>query len=604
MIRKVFLLLAFALVFLNIAYAQNRQISGKVVDDTGEPLIGVGIGVKNATLGTQTNASGGFTINIPSGNVTLVFRYIGFKTKEVAISNQTTLNVILEQEATMLNEVVAIGYQTVSRKDLTGSVSSVGEKQLRDIPINSTAEALAGRLAGVQIIQSEGTPGASAEIKVRGGGSITQDNSPLYVVDGVQVEDALSVLAPQDIESIDVLKDASATAIYGARGANGVVIITTKGGKEMKPVVAYSGLAGFRKLFRTLEVLNPYDFVLYQYEKSRGNTSQESSFRNSFGLFEDIELYKSAPFVDWQDEMFGRAAFMQSHNVSLTGGTKETKYSASITSNSEDGIQLLSGFDRKLFNLKLDQKISDKVKAAFGVRYNHTELKGAGSSDAGASSTNRLRHTIRYKPILSVGQGLFDYDADYDDETTGNSLSLINPLLLNEAEYRKDLRKTLNLNGNVSYTFNKYLAFKTTVGTDIYSRRYTLFNDTLTSDSRRASNQPTAGITTVSRNSFTNSNVLTFSMNKSKSSFSKKNKLDVLIGQEIYENKYREDVNKSLFFPVGISAEDALGNMSLGTPSIPVSNEYTERILSFFGRVSYSYADKYLYWGFLPVKII
>lgn len=599
MTRKVLLLLAVSLVFLNIAYAQTRQISGKVVDGSGEPLVGVGVSVKNSTVGTQTNADGEFKLSLPAGNAILVFRYIGFKSKEIAVTNQTSINVVLDTESTMLDEVVAIGYQTVTRKDLTGSVSSVGEKQLRDIPINSTAEALAGRLAGVQIVQSEGTPGASAEIKVRGGGSITQDNSPLYVVDGVQVEDALSVLAPQDIESIDVLKDASATAIYGARGANGVVIVTTKGGKEMKPVVTYSGLVGVRKLLKNLDVMDPYNFVLYQYEKSRGNATQESSFRNSFGLFEDMELYKKAPFVNWQDEMFGKAALMQTHNVNLTGGTKETKYSASLTSNTEDGIQLLSGFDRKLFNLKLDQKISEKVKAAFGVRYNSTKIKGAGSSDPGSSSTNRLRHTLRYKPILSVGQGLFDYDADYDDETTGNSLALINPILLNEAEYRKDVRNTINLNGNVTYNFNKYLAFKTTVGADLFNRRYTLFNDTLTSDARRASNQPTAGITTVGRTSITNSNVLTFTMNKSKSAFSKKNKLDALIGQEIYENRFREDVNKSLFFPIGIRAEDALGNMSLGTPAIPTSNEYTERILSFFGRVSYSYADKYLFSGTL-----
>ncbi|MBK0383102.1 TonB-dependent receptor [Pedobacter sp. SD-b] len=593
--RKKILLFLLVIGFtLSAAFAQTRLITGKVTDSTtGETLIGVSVTVVGTKTGTQTDVNGNYSIKAASGS-TLTFTYIGFKVKSVKISEQKTLNVILENDSQLLNEVVAIGYQTVNRRDLTGSVSSIGAKQLKDTPINSTAEALAGRLAGVQIISSEGTPGASAQIKVRGGGSITQDNSPLYIVDGVQVEDALSSLAPQDIASIDVLKDASATAIYGSRGANGVVIITTKGGKEQAPKISYSGLVGARKLLRTLDVLKPYDFVLYQYDRSRGSTTQENTFQSTYGNFADLELYKDAPFVDWQDELFGRTALQQTQNVSLTGGTATTKYNVSYTNNSEQGVQLGSDFNRNLINLKLDQKVNDKLSASFSVRYNNTNVNGAGTSSEGSSSTNRLRHAIKYKPILGAGQDLLDYDPDYALETNSNSLALINPLLLNQAEYRKNITNTTNLSGNVTYKFNKYLAFKTTVGVDMQDRRNTFFNDTITSVAKQNSNMPTAGITTSGRNSLTNSNVLTFDFSKSKSKFAKNNRIDALLGEELYQNKYREDDYSSKFFPVGISPITALGNFSLGTPNIPTSNQYTERLFSLFGRVNYTFKDKYL----------
>ncbi len=307
---------------------------------------------------------------------------------------------------------MVVGYQTMRRRDVTSSVSSVNARDLKDIPINSAAEAIAGRLAGVQIIKSEGSPNATAQIRVRGGGSITQDNSPLFIVDGIQVEDALSVLAPQDIESIDVLKDASATAIYGARGANGVVIITTKGGRNMKTQVNYNGLVGFRKLANKLEVMNPYDFVLYQYERSRGDDDSEKNFEETYGRWEDLELYKKAPFADWQEEMFGRNALMQTHNVSVVGGNATTKYNLSVTSNTEEGIMQGSDFDRKLLNFKFDHTVSKKLKVGAAVRYNNTVVNGAGTASEGSSATNRLRHSIKYRPILMGGQSMLEYDPD------------------------------------------------------------------------------------------------------------------------------------------------------------------------------------------------
>ncbi len=416
----------------------------------------------------------------------------------------------------------------------------------------------------------------------------------MYVVDGVQVEDALSNLAPQDIAAIDVLKDASATAIYGARGANGVVIITTKGGKEAKPTITYSGLGGVRQLANQLDVMNPYEFVLYQYERSRGNTTDEATFLTAYGTFPNLQTYKSTPFINWQEEMFGRNALMQTHNIGLSGGTKDSKYNLSITSNTEEGVMLISDFDRKLINFRFDQNVSDKLKVGFNVRYNNTVVNGAGTATGGSSATNRLRHSIRYRPILLPGQDLLDYDPDYADQTNANSLALQNPILLNQQEYRKNNNSTTNFSGNFNYNIHKYVSFKSTLGFDIINNRANAFNDVITAIARANQNQPTADINAITRNSVNNSNVLSFNMNNSGTSFSKKNKFDVLVGHELYQNKYKRLTNESRLFPIGISAESALGSLNLGTPIPTTSDEFTERLLSFFGRANYSFDDKYL----------
>jgi TonB-linked SusC/RagA family outer membrane protein len=584
-----------------MAFAQSRQVTGRVTKEgSSEALAGVSVTVKGSKTVTSTNAEGQYTIAVPGDNTTLVFSYVGMQPKEVRVGSGTTINTTLTETSATLGDVVVVGYQTVRRRDLTGSVSSVSSKQLRDVPLNSAAEALTGRLAGVQINMAEGAPNAEAIIRVRGGGSITQSNAPLYVVDGIQVENALSVIAPQDIESVDVLKDASATAIYGARGANGVIIITTKGGRQMKPTITYSGLVGVRQLANKLDLMNPYDFVMYQYERSRGGTQDMNTFLETYGTFQDLELYKNAPFVDWQDQMFGRDALMQTHNVSLSGGSAATKYNLSLTSNTEEGIMRGSDFDRKIVNFRFDQTITDKLKAGFNVRFNHTTVNGAGTANAGSSATNRLRHSVKYRPILMGDQGLLAYDPDYALETNANGLSLVNPILLNDAEYRKNLDNILNLNGSFTYDINKYLSFRSTLGFDIVNTRQQAFDDTITNNARSNSNMPLASINTISKNTLNNSNVLTFTMKKSGSKFSDKNDLDVLVGHEIYENKYRRNYLETRYFPVGISPEKALANMGLGsapTGSIqppPQSTELTDRIVSLFSRVNYAYNDKYL----------
>jgi len=325
-------------------------------------------------------------------------------------------------------------------------------------------------------------------------------------------------------------------------------------------------------------------------------SAELGTFNSNYGLFSDIDLYKEAQGVDWQDQMFGRNALMQTHNLSLIGGTETTKYNLSISSNGEQGVQLASDFDRKIINFKIDQKITNKLSASFGVRYNNTIVNGAGTSDPGSSANNRLRQSVRYKPILTGGKDLLDYDPDYANQTNTNSLSLVNPILLNQAEYRRNYNTTTNFNGSLTYNINKLVSIKSTLGYDIVNNRANAFNDTITSVARQNSNQPTAYINTDTRGTFDNSNVITFSMDKSGTAFSKRNNLTVLLGQETYQYINRLYNINGLFFPVGISANSAINNFTLGT--VPIggvsSKEITNRVLSLFGRINYSFDNKYL----------
>ncbi len=581
------------------AWSQTRQVSGRVISDAGQGIGGVNVTVKGTNIGTSTSNDGNFSFQVPDrNNVVLVFSSVGFNTQEVSLGNRSTVNITLSGFENALDEVV-IGYQTIRRRDLTGSVSSVNARQLKDIPINSAAEALAGRLAGVQITGTEGTPNAEVMVRVRGGGSITQDNSPLYIIDGIQVENALSVISPQDIESIDVLKDASATAIYGARGANGVVIITTKGGRGQKPVISYNGLYGVDQLANRLDVMNPYEFVLYQYERSRGNNADMNNFLNTYGRFEDLDLYQHVPFVDWQDQMFGRNAIRQSHNVALTGGTGGTNYNLSLTYNKQEGIQRASDFDRKLVSFKFNHNFSELLRLGFNTRFNNTEVNGAGTSNPGSSSTNRLRHSIKYRPFLLPGQNIFDYDQDYADETNANSLALVNPILLNDAEYRKTLQTTINLSGFGELKFTDWLSFRSTIGYDIYNMQQDFFDDSITGNSRlNGSGMPLASIGTLSRHTLNNSNVFTFTNSRMNSDFARKNKITFLVGHEIFQVRVKGQNQLAREFPLGISPQKALGNMNLGTAYIDNSRrpsyENEHRLVSLFGRLQYDFDQRFL----------
>lgn len=577
-------------------FAQTRQVKGKVTDETGTPLPSVTVLLSGSKKGVQTDVNGSFKIDAPgTGTVTLVFSYTGYKSITVKADGNSELDVKLEKDVAVLEDVVVIGYQTIKRKNLLASVSSVGAKDIKDIPIYSAEEMLNGRLAGVTATTAEGSPDADIRIRVRGGMSITNDNSPLYIVDGVQVEKALSVIAPQDIQSIDVLKDAAATAIYGARGANGVIVITTKTGKPGKAKVTFNSFIGIKYLPKKLAVLSPYDYVIYQSERSRGSSADSLSFLKNFGTtWDTLSNYKSIAPIDWQDEIFGKTGVSTTQNIGVSGGTKKITYNFGYTLNKEKAIVVNSDYTRHLFNFKTDYNITRNLKTGVTLRYTNQNVVGAGVSDTRGTSYNRLRNAVKYKPFLSTNQDIEDADP-IADPNVGNGLNLVNPIGLANAEYRKKTTNSLNFTAYASYKITKNLTFRSTFGYDRTSLVDRQFSDSITPLSIiQGAAKPIVGLDTSNRQTITNSNVLTYSV----ADFKNKHDFDFMIGEETYDLKtqsysrlyrnFQTFTNKN----VAIVGADYLGTPFTGYPKVG-KTRYTS--LSFFGRVNYSYMDKYLF---------
>ncbi len=575
-------------------FAQGKLITGKVTSSESLSLAGVTVTVKGTKNGTTTDAQGIYRITVPANATTLVFSSASFESFEAAIGTTTSIDVVLQPDTKALTDVVVIGYQTVRRKDLLASVSSVGAKDLKDIPINSAAEALNGRLAGVTATTAEGSPDADVRIRIRGGMSITGDNSPLYILDGIQVENGLSSISPQDIQSIDVLKDAAATAIYGARGANGVIVITTKSGKSGRLIVGYNGFVGIKKLAKRLDVFSPYEYVIYQYERSRGSTTDSTSFARNFGTtWDTLNVYKNIDAIDWQGEIFGNTGITTTHNVNASGGNQKLTYNLGYTYNNEKAIVINSNYKRHIFNLKGDYKITKSLKVGMSGRLSHLDVFGAGVSDARGSSYSRLRNAVKFRPFLSANQDIDDPDP-LADPNVGNGLNLYNPINLANQEFRKKTTDNYNISAYVSYNITKNLTFKSTFGFDYNDLTDLQFSDSLTPYSIiTGGRKPIAGLDTATRKTMTNSNVLTYTVK----GFKGKHDFDVLVGEETYD--LRTESHSSLFrdFPVNTASSTAFKQTSLGTSftGYPKLGKTRYTNLSFFGRVNYSLLSKYLF---------
>jgi TonB-linked SusC/RagA family outer membrane protein len=581
-------------------FAQTRQIKGAVTDDKGVPVSGVSVIVKGTHNGTTTDGAGKFIFTVPgeSGKVTLVFSYLGYKQQEGITDGINPITVSLEKQDNSLEDIVVIGYGTAKKKDLTGSVASVSSKDLKDVPVNTVAEALAGRLAGVQVTTTEGRPGADILVRVRGGGSISQDNSPLYIVDGIPVDNALSLLAPQEIESINVLKDAASTAVYGARGANGVVVITTKGGKDMKTRVSYDGYAGARKIVKTLDVMNPYDYAMYQYQRYNGSTDDKAAFAKTYGRWEDLDIYKKMPFTNWQNEVFGRNAINNTHVVSLTGGTKTTTFNLNVSNSKEDGIMLESGYRRTLASFKFDHRATDKLRVGVNARYSRQRVDGVGTSSTGSQGTNRLRNAVRYKPFIAPGEEgnntVDEFDADY-----ANLTNLTNPVMLAHNELKYDYRNDVIFNGYASYDIIPSLTVKSVFGVTSSNAKTNIYNGQVTAVARQNANMPVVNINTGENMTITNSNTITYKQVLGD------HKFDVLVGQEIYQTKSTTFNSTQKWIPVDLTVDQAFAGIQKATPPSgqiqdpPTTSELTNKLISFFGRANYSYKDKFLLTGTL-----
>lgn len=434
--------------------AMAQKIGGVVKDSAGNPVIGASVVVDGTTMGASSGVDGSWSLNVPDASKqTLVISYIGMKTQRIAIGSKTKIDVTLEDESTALDDVVVVGYATVKRRDVVGSVSSVSSEELTQMPVASVAEAMTGRMAGVQITATEGDPDADIKIRVRGGGSITQDNSPLYIVDGFPVE-SISDIPASDIASIDVLKDAFSTAIYGSRGANGVVIVTTKSGEKGRVTVNYNLYVGFKEMANKDKVkgMDVGNFVRYQYElaalqSTSSNNVISKNYEPFFGSFNDIGLYDTMAGNDWIDQVFGRTGEQFSHNLSVSGGGDKFKWTASYARLYDKAIMTGSNYSRDNLNLKANYKPTKRVTFDFSIRYANTDVAGAGANslnDMGTSTSGRLRNAILYPPIPISG---LTADVDMPD----NSSDAVNPLVAIADSDKKRNRTTWNANAGFTW---------------------------------------------------------------------------------------------------------------------------------------------------------
>jgi len=500
-----------------------------------------------------------------------------------------------KEKETKIDEVVLVGYNKVSKKDVTNAVSSVKAEALKDMPVNNAAEAIQGRLAGVQVLTSEGSPGADVEIKVRGGTSITGSNAPLYIVDGIQMDNALTIISPKEIESIEVLKDASSTSIYGSRGANGVVLITTKSGrKKAITTINYNGYTGVRKIMNTLSVLDPYEFVMYQYElyNKAGVAEDITSFATRYGTYGELaDKYKNVQKRDWQDELFGKEAFNFTHNISVTGGSDKSAFSLTLNHVEEDGIMLGSGFKRSMANFKYDYDISKKLKIGFTARYGRSLTTGAGTSNTGSQSTNRLRNAVRYQPF----EGGSNVPVDDFDPAYATMTNLVNPLILNDNEVKENRSNDLMLNAYLNYNITKDLTFRSVVGYVQKDQATNQFWGTVTASARANNDQPIVELIRIQTRRITNTNTLNYTKKFGN------HKIDLLLGEETVQTDGESSNNYVKWLPKSILPNEAFANIQAAIPPSGMIQDAArtavlapDRLLSFFGRANYIFDNKYI----------
>jgi TonB-linked SusC/RagA family outer membrane protein len=570
------------------SWAQERTVTGVVSDLQGGPLVGVIVQIKGSKTTTATSSKGDFSIKVPAGAQTLVFRYIGFEDREVVVNQNTTVKVTLRESVSQLNDVVVIGYGTATRKDLTGSVGTVSMADLNKAPVKSFDEALAGRVAGVQVISSEGQPGAPIEINIRGNNSITQSNYPLIVIDGFPMEDPnnavvnpLNTLDPNEIESIDILKDASATAIYGARGANGVVMVTTKRGKLGAPVITYNGYFGLQQNNKRMKLLNPYEFVKLQNEIDpvRTKTLYFKEGRN-------LESYRNLDGINWEDEVT-RVAPMQNHYLSLAGGSQKTKYTVSLSHVGQDGIIINSGFKRTQGKISIDQEVSNKLKVGANVTYADLKRYGAPTSTGNYSNElNMLFSVWAFRPV-AVDPNLNLIDEPFDPEVEQGSNSTFNPVMTAKNELRENFSTSFTANGYLEYTIIKELKFKSTASYSRGIRRDDVFNGPFSRSATIGNYGINGSQTHFNSNNWQNANTLTYAKRLNKSHY-----FDVMAGWSLESNSNAAFGANGILIPnesLGLSGIDEGDPLSINSVTSKSS------MASFISRANYKLLDRYVF---------
>ena len=597
--------------------AQARVISGTVKDQTGETIISASVVVKGTTIGTVTDFDGNYSLEVPDDAKVLVFSYIGMKTQELNITG-STMNVVLSENSEVLEEVVVTGYGTTKKRDVVTSVASVGAEQLKDIPVTSAAEALQGKLSGVSVTTTEGSPDADVKSRVRGGTSLTQSNDPLYIVDGMPVS-SISDIAPSDIASMDVLKDAAATAIYGAQGANGVIILTTEDTEpsaddKMTIHADYTGYMGWRTIAKKYDVMNAEDFVRqnYEYAYLNGNGDEKALNKDFYTYFDPkydksadkhtldlpniIKYWNDEPYNNWQDQIFS-SSLNSNHSFNISGGTKNANFGLSYNRIDDKSIMYGSNYSRNNLSLKTKFKPLKGLTIAATVRYSNTNVLGSGTNsadDAGSKSETRLRNVVAYTPIKVVIPE--DEDADY-----GN---IYQPKVAIDDSYKNKVDNKLTLNGYVSYKFLKHYTLKAEIGyenrsilEDRYygpSTYYARQGDGYSFFSKNGSPLPNTdygySISADNRSSkLTQTNTFEFAK-----TWENGHDFNVLVGEEIILAKNTIRTTRGYGFDASMPGETVFKILSQSQVSALQSYVAPQdNMLSFFTRANYNYKGRY-----------
>lgn len=570
---------------------QQPAVFGTVTDESGLPLPGVTVLIKGTTQGTVTNADGNYALTDIPEDATLVFSFVGMQTQEIAIVGKTLINVTMVVDAIGIEEVVAVGYGTLRKSDITGAVASMREDQFNPGTFPSIEQLILGKSSGVSVMQNSSEPGGGISVRIRGVTSANAGSEPLYVIDGLPIDNSpllggggtagigynqprnpLNSLNPNDIESIEILKDASATAIYGSRGANGVILITTKKGKTGQTGISYSGNAGVQTAENRYDLLNSQEYMRAMNEISiaEGRTA----------IFTEDQI-NTISGTDWQDVIL-RNALVQDHTVSVTGGREKTKFFASFNYYNQEGIILNTGIERYTGRINLEQEISSRLN--FGINFNTSVIKDNNSIDNSAINefAGPLYSALLYDPTESI------YD-ESGELTRSSALTVQNPMRLIRGISSHNL--TNRTMGTTYFTYNitNDLQAKINLGTDRINTRRDIYNSRLTFFGNTTGGQ--ADISTIERTNTLLEYTLTY--NKQ---VNEKSRLNAVVG-----STYQLFTNRSFAGNIAGFPSDDLGtnNFNLGNSDLDNLSSYRQesKLLSYLGRVNYSLQDKYLFTG-------
>jgi TonB-linked SusC/RagA family outer membrane protein len=599
--NKIFISL-FLLLFPCIVWAQN-QVGGIIKDANGDAVIGANIIEKGSNgNGTVSDLNGMFRLKVP-GNAHLIISYIGYERKDVAVNNRKNIVVILKENVKMLNEVVAIGYGTAKKRDLTGSVASANIKEIEKVGASNISDVLGGRIAGLNLSSIDGAPGAETEITLRGAG-FSQDASPLFIIDGFPMENfSLNSLDPSNIESIDVLKDASSIAIYGSRGANGVIIINTKKPKAGKVSISYSGNVSCSVRPNFVKMMSPYDYVKMELELESLRDYQRDYVKDRYlGKADEygvrpytLDYYKDDPGTDWQ-KVITRNAISQNHSLRLNGGSNGTVYKIQLGYTNQNGMVMNTGMKRYSANVTLMQTISSKLKLTLQANSTQTITSSntAYSQARQFAPTSGFMDTDEYiaemESLLENGE-ITDSEVDF-----GN---LITPLQQAQNEYDKRYQSWTSLNGELEWKLSKYLTFQTSFGATFTNTRRDKFYNSKTRQGmifKRSSGVlvNTKGIN-ASRSIDDVKSYLTENIFQYNRSLSRDSKLGAMFGFT-YQWSAWNPVSYAVSNIVQAFENLKFDRLDTGTPYGQIESQRSEnQLASLLGRVNYTYKDRYLF---------